>query len=392
MVSPFVISLTGGAGRNPGTTAGGVYAISTLGSVVGTLATGLWVIPRFGAVEGFKIVALAVAVPGVIGVVARYGWKGAASLLAPIAMCVIPVPVVGVGTRYVAPDGEEVIVEAAHDSAQGRIAVMRKGQYRLLLVDGIVQTGLPLDSSHLENGYCLRNHYFQGLIPYMTEDPASASALIIGLAGGLTASVLQQHGVQVDCVDLDPAIIEVARKWFRFSGDVAVADGRRYLENCEKRYDFCVVDTYSGDTFPSHMASEEAFQSSRGVLKPHGVLVVNFIGAPDGEAFACIYRTLERVFPHVRALKAEPGGDVQSLTVFASAAPIAFNGGRRAEPGDPTGVDAISETIERMTVVPVAGLGRILTDGHNPIELVRSEEALRWRQRAIEHLGEAAVF
>jgi len=391
-VSPFVIRLVGGSGRHAGMTAGSVYAIATLGSVVGTLATGLWIIPRFGAVVGFKIAALAIVAPAVVGVVVRYGCKGSVVLLLPIAVGVIATPVVGVGARHTAPDGEEVVVEAVRDSTQGRIEVMRKGQYRLLLVNGIVQTGLPLDSSHLQKGYCLRNHYFQGLIPYMTEAPASASALIIGLAGGLTASVLQQHEMQVDCVDLDPAIIEVARKWFRFSGDVVVADGRRHLGNCEKRYDFCVVDTYSGDTFPSHMASREAFQSARGVLKSNGVLVVNFIGAPGGEAFAGIYRTLEQVFPHVRALKGEPGDDVQSLTVFASAAPIAFNQGWRAESGDSSGADAISETTERMTVVPGPGRGRVLVDGHNPIDLVRSEEALRWRQRTIEHLGIDAVF
>lgn len=392
MVSPFVVRLLGGSERHFGTTAGGVFAISTLGSVAGTLAAGLWLIPRFGTAMGFKIVSLATVVPAVVGIVARYRYRGSVALLVPMAVAIVMTPAAGVGTRYIAPDGEDAIIEAVCDSAHGRITVMTKGQYRLLLVNGIVQTAIPLSLSHMEKGYCLRNHYFQGLIPYITEAPSSANALIIGLAGGLTASVLRNHGMQVDCVDLDPEIIELAREWFSFSGHAVAADGRRHLEDCAEDYDFCVIDTYSGDAFPFHMASEEALKAAQGVLKPKGVLVINFIGSPSGDAFASICRTVKEVFPNIRALRSEPGNDVQPLTVFASAIPIVFSRGWQPGPGDRTDLDSIDETIEQMTVVPDAKRGRVLVDAHNPIDMLVSEEALRWRQRIIDHIGEAAVF
>jgi spermidine synthase len=392
MVSPVVIRRLAAAGRPVGFTAGGVYALSTLGSVAGTLATGLWLIPRFGTATGFKIAALVTCIPAVAGLVVRYRYKGAAALLVPVAVVVIADPAGGAGAHYIAADGETVVVEVVRDSAQGRIAVMTKGEYRLLLVNGIIQTGVPLSHAHLDKGYCVRNGYFQGLIPFMSEDPASASVLIVGLAGGLTASMLQHQGLRVDCVDVDPAIVDVARAWFQFSGHVVIADGRRHLEDCAKRYDFCVIDTYSGDIFPQHMASREAFEAVKRVLNPKGVAVVHLIGAPSGDAFACVHRTLCDVFPHVRALKSEPGDDVQSLTIFASAAPLSF---RRAPAGDsvPTaGIDPVRAATEKMTIVPVPGRGRVLTDAHNPIDHIRAEESVRWRQRTLEHIGEAAAF
>ncbi len=391
MVSPFVIRLLGRGDGRLGLTAGGVYAVATFGSVIGTLATGLWLVPRFGTAAGFRIVALVTVVPAVAGLAVRCRLKGAVALLLPVAVVMIPPPADGVGGAYIAPDGEDVVVEAVRDSAQGRIVVLTKGRYRLLLVNGIVQTGMPLGLAHLEKGYCVRNHYFQGLIPYMREDPASADALLVGLAGGLTASVLRNHGMQVDCVDVDAAIIDVARTWFRFTSPAVVADGRQYLEGCSKNYDFCVIDTYSGDVFPPHMASREAFEAARRVLKPHGVTVIHFIGAPFGDAFACIYRTLQDVFPHVMALKAEPGDDIQSLTLFASTVPLSFRRGGQAGGVHAAGVGRISETITRLTVVPAAG-GRVLTDAHNPIDHIRAGEAVRWRQRTFEHIGDAVAF
>ena len=55
------------------------------------------------------------------------------------------------------------------------------------------------------------------------DDPAGRSALIIGLAGGMTASLLRQYEMEVDSVDLDPAVIDLARRHFGFVGPAVAA-------------------------------------------------------------------------------------------------------------------------------------------------------------------------
>jgi SAM-dependent methyltransferase len=268
--------------------------------------------------------------------------------------------------------------------------VLDKGRYRLLVVNGIIQTGIPRDLDRLGQGQMLAADYFQELLPYAVADPRGKRALVIGLAGGMTAAILRLYDIELDCVDLDPEVIAVAREHFGFRGDAVAADGRQFLEDCARRYDFCVMDTYSGDVFPFHLASREAFGAARRVLKPDGILAINYIGAPGGRAFACLYRTLEEVFPHVLAIGGEAGDRVQTITVFASDRKIEFNKGWLDAPGGFGGADRVSEAVARLTVKPARPDGFVLTDSYNPIDFLRAGEAVRWRERTAENLGAQA--
>jgi len=393
VTGPFVIRLLSEARRGVGMTAGCVYAVSTLGSVAGTLLTGLWLVPQFGTTTGFLIAAATMAGVAGVGLMLRLGVRAVCVLLLPVAVVLLPRPQTRVGQTYTAPDGERVSVLAVHESPYAHLVVLRKGRYQLLLADGIVQTGVPRDLSRLQRCDLLKDsHYFQELLPYMTDDPSEANVLVIGLAGGMTASLLRSYGMDVFSVDLDPMVIKLARKHFGFEGPAVAADGRRFLEDCPNRYDFCVIDTYSGDVCPFHLASVEAFATAKGVLKPGGVLAINFIGAPSGRAFACVYRTLQAVFTHVRALKGEPGDDVQTITVLATDTPIAFNRDWLLHTGGFTGVDPITEAIAALTVVPDLSNAFVLTDDYNPIDFLRADEALRWRQRTTDSVGRPGAF
>lgn len=390
VTGPFVIRLLCREGRGIGVRAGGVYAISTLGSVAGTLLTGLWLIPTFGTASGFRLAAVVAALTAAIGLLTALRLRGAAALLVPLALVFVPLPTSRVGQTYTAPDGDRVEIREVRDSAHGRITVLDKGSYRLLVVNGIIQTGVPRTGLTRLRG--LSDHYFQELIPYMVDDPAKASVLIVGLAGGMTAAMLRLYGMELDCVDLDPEIIAVAREQFDFTGPATAADGRQYLEACGRRYDFCVIDTYSGDVFPFHLATREAFEAARQVLKPGGVLVINYIGSPAGRGYACLDATIRAVFPQVRAIRGEPGDDVQTVTVFASEKELAFNKGWLEAMGGFSGVDPVSEAIARLTVSSAPPGGFVLTDDYNPIDMLRTDEALRWRVRTAQNIGERAIF
>jgi predicted membrane-bound spermidine synthase len=386
-ISPAVIRLLA-SGRRVGVTAGGVYAISTIGSVAGTLLTGLWLIPRFGTATGFRLTACVLAATGALGLLTRLKLKGAAALPVLLGLALLPAPAARVGETYVAPDGDRVRVVALRDSAHGRIAVLEKGAYNLLVVGGIVQTGIPRNLSRLQKADSLAVGYYQELLPYTVPAPEKTSALLVGLAGGMTASMLKLYEMKIDAVDLDPEIIDVARKHFSFTGPAVAADGRRFLEDCREKYDFCVIDTYSGDVFPFHLASKEAFVAAKDVLKEKGILCINYIGSPKGRAFACVYRTLSEVFPHLHAIRGEPGDRVQTITIFASDRKIEFNGGWWDYRGGGAGaIDPIGEAIDRLSFKPELGGAFVLTDDYNPIDFLRGDEALQWRERTRRAIG-----
>jgi len=392
MVSPFVIRLVSERGRGVGLTAGGIYALSTVGSVVGTLLAGLYLIPSLGTTMGFRIAAVTGAAVAAIGFILALRLRGAVAVVVPVALALVPGPEAPIGHTYTAPDGQPVTVKSVRDSAHGHIVVLEKGHYRLLVVNGIVQTGIFKDISHLAPAQNLKDRYFLELLPYAYDDPREAKGLLIGLAGGLIATVLRQHGCEVDSVELDPVLIETARESFWFDGPAVAADGRRFLEDCTATYDFCIVDTYAGDTFPFHLTSLEAFRACRRVLDDDGILAINFIGSPTGRAFASAYHTLGQVFSHVRAIKHQESDAVQPIVIFASAKPIEFNRGWLGELGVFDGVDPITEAIARLTVVPDTRGALLLTDDHNPIDLIRADEALRWRERTTEALGDQLWF
>jgi len=392
MVSPFIIRLLCEGGRRVGVRAGGVYAISTLGSVAGTLLTGLWLIPSFGTSTGFRVAAAAAAAVGAVGLACSLGWKGGAAAAVPLVLACLPSPDPGVGRSYTAPDGQVVEVKAVRDSAHGRIVVLDKGRYRLLVVNGIVQTGIPRDLTRLAKGQCLALGYYQELLPYTVAEPRGRRALLIGLAGGMTAAMLGLHEIEVDSVDLDPEVIEVAREHFGFRGRAVAADGRLFLEKCSERYDFCIIDTYSGDVFPFHLATREGFAAAKRVLRPDGVLAINCIGAPSGRAFASIVATLEAVFAHVLAIQNEAGDDVQTITVFASDREVRFNKGWLDDAGGGSGPDPVSQAIQRFSVRPQRAGALVLTDDYCPLESLRGGEALRWRARTARNIGQPGAF
>jgi MFS family permease len=412
MTSPFVIKLITARGRPVGRTAGSVYAISTVGSVAGTLLAAFLLIPAWGTAVGFRTCAVAAGALAAVGLVSAVGLRAAPVVILPFALGLVPAPPSKLGLTYV-HDGQKVVVRDVRESLYGRIVVLDKGDvrhgHRLLVVNGIVQTGMArryLDlregervSDRVEKLELLRLPYFQELLPFLVDEPAGTQALLIGLAGGQTAALLERYGISVDAVDLDPEMIEVARRWFHFDGPARVADGRRFLEDrahWDTRYDFCVIDTYSGDAFPFYMASVEGFRAARAVLRPGGVLAVNFIGSPGGRPFACVYRTLGEVFGHVRALNGEPGEDVQTITLFASHRPLRFEKHKfrwmnlLAGSEDFTGRDPISALIRSLEVTPEKGAGSVLTDAHNPVDFLRAQEAVRWRERTVENIGPGA--
>jgi len=362
---PFIIRLLA-QGHGIGRTAGAVYAISTLGSVAGTLLTGLWLIPSFGVAWGFRFAACALAAVAVVGLVLSRPRLGAAGALLAAGVTFMPMPGPAIGAAYIAPDGDQVTVLDVQESAYGHLVVLRKGTYHLLVADGIVQSGVPRTIAQMPKAAALAQRYFQELLPYTVEDAAGRSVLIIGLAGGMTATLLRQYEMEIEAVDLDPAVIALARRHFGFVGQAVAADGRRFLQACTQRYDFCVIDTYAGDVFPFHLSTVEAFRAARSVLNPEGILTVNFIGSPAGQAFACVCRTLGAVFPHLLAIRGEDGNDVQTITIFAASRPVEFNHGWLRWLGAFRGVDPIADTIRRLRVDPLPAGGFVLTDELQP--------------------------
>jgi spermidine synthase len=105
--------------------------------------------------------------------------------------------------------------------------------------------------------------------------------LMIGLGGGLVTRVMAHHypDCTFDNVELDPAVVEAAQRFFYFTPGqrmrVHVRDGRIFLRQSRDRYDIIILDAYRGGYIPFHLKTREFLELVRNHLAPGGVVISN---------------------------------------------------------------------------------------------------------------------
>ncbi|MDX8410638.1 MAG: fused MFS/spermidine synthase [Mariprofundaceae bacterium] len=297
-VSPYIIRLATREMQNIGRTVGGFYAISTVGSVVGTALTGFVLIANFGVdqiffISGMLLIALAV----IYFLLFKRQWAVAALLFAPFFLGE-PGPV---GTSYM-PDGTKVVEVYGKDSNYGRIKVVdySSGQERIreLTIDGLVQGGIDARNSMSIYSY-----------PYMLEylptalNPGGRECLVIGLGAGLIPRWYEAQGINTDIVDIDPEIIDIASDYMGFHAKrpVIIEDARYYLNSTSKTYDYIILDVFNGDITPGHVLSLEAFELMRQRMSDKGILAINLVGSlkEHTRMTSSVVKTLESIFTTV---------------------------------------------------------------------------------------------
>ncbi|MGA8179423.1 MAG: fused MFS/spermidine synthase, partial [Desulfobacterales bacterium] len=150
------------------------------------------------------------------------------------------------------------------------------------------------------------NYYYDyySLLPFIFEGTPK-KALIIGLGGGIIANQLRYFHPEiiVDGVEIDPKVIQVARKYFalRSDADVFNQDGRIFVTLSKKKYDIVIIDAYTRQVYiPFHLTTVEFFTKLKDRLSEQGIVAMN-VSAPreDSPLLQSIMNTLRLVFGHV---------------------------------------------------------------------------------------------
>jgi spermidine synthase len=167
----------------------------------------------------------------------------------------------------------------------------------------------------------------------MLYRPSTESMLFLGLGGGSAPKRMWRDfpGLQVDVVELDPVVVDVARRYFAVPDDprlrIENEDGRLFLAKTDRRWDVIAIDVFYEDGIPFHMSTFEFLELVRERLEPGGVVLMNVIGSTGGsgsELFRALYRTYRAVFPTVVVHPdVAPGAGLQNLMVVATEQPAA---------------------------------------------------------------------
>ena len=318
MVSPYAIKLRASSLEEIGRSAGNLYAVSTVASVVAALLTGFFLIPSFGVYRltlAVGILLIATALPGFFG-----KRMPAAKLILPIVILAAGAGLIR-GSHENEPDPERGLVFKGQ-SQYAEIRVVDYESSRYLLIDGGIHTAVDTSA------------FTETLIPYVNVVDIARNffktpgrLLLVGLGGGSIAKHYERAGWAVDAVEIDPLVVTVAHEYFGLDSTdarVFLMDGRRFLIASRDTYDVVVMDAFGSSSIPFHLVTKEVFGLIASRLKPEGVLVINVqaIGWDD-RIVRSLAATLKTQFPHVRALPTmEPPNKFGNVLLFAARRPL----------------------------------------------------------------------
>ena len=336
-MNPLLVAilLARGGGRPGDAGAGRVFFVSTLGSVAGVLATGFGLIHYLTNFSATLAVALLLALlslaaaarpPAPLAGRIPLGLAGAAATL--VAGLMLWQADAYTARMWPAAYGGRIWqMEASFRSLFGTVKILRSepddaGRFaRIYFQDGLVQNTVGSDGrSQSFYTYALEALAF-------AYRPRIGSALVLGLGAGIVPMRLAGRGVDIEAVEIDPASLAAATRYFGFDPArvrVHLADARTQLKRCGRRYDLIVVDLFHGDGTPDYLVTRDFFADLKRCLEADGIAVFNtFADLQHPAAYAHLLTTLREELPHMVLYRPDvPGqGQINSFIV-ASALPL----------------------------------------------------------------------
>ena len=159
------------------------------------------------------------------------------------------------------------------------------------------------------------------------------SVLVLGLGGGVIPREMHYYfpSAEIDVVEIDPKIQEIAGKYFGFIEDdklkVHIDDGRVFIKKqlrkgITKKYDIVILDAFNGDYIPFHLMTKEFLEEVKEVLSDDGVVVANVFS--NNRLFDAELKTFLTVFGRcqvfygagsINAMLVSPGSEGRILSI-----------------------------------------------------------------------------
>lgn len=322
-VSPYAVRLKLHTIKETGRTMGNLYAISTLGSILGTFFTGYFLI------SNFKISKILVGICVVLVISSFLLFKDTKKNVNKLFLLILIVVMVTFGLSW-KPRGLGIYDVS---SFYNRIIVQNKvindkpalilNTSRVNLDDGY-EGGMYLGSDDLAIEY---TKYYR-LAFYF--NPKIEDALMIG--GGpysYPKDFLKRHpNSYLDVVEQDPKITQVAKDFFGLKENdhlnIYTQEGRRFMDRNNKNYDAVLLDIFNSDSsVPFQTSTREFLEKVSSSLNDNGVVVSNVASSllgDKGKFFRAEYRTFKEVFPKVYVFLVSKPNDyyaVQNIMIVA---------------------------------------------------------------------------
>lgn len=173
--------------------------------------------------------------------------------------------------------------------------------YLLLTEPGQPFPDVAQSRLNINHPFFLVNRHEQAMLLGLLWQNQPRKVCVVGLGGGRIPLVLHHYlpEVMIDCLELDPVVIEVAAQFFGLQADerlsISLAEGRSYLAGTEVRYDLIFVDAFEAPgATPYPLTTQEFYELCCSRLTPSGVVVANFLY--NDPLYLARLKTMQAVF------------------------------------------------------------------------------------------------
>ena len=325
MTLPLVSRVATSEAAHTGRSVGMVFAVNTLGTVLGAGLTGLWLLPVLGLAGTF---ALGVSLNALIGLAillaGRWRQSKALALGVPAGVALVALAAaahfgalwpgafsMGLFRQQIVPSSwsefrrsaQQLVTHFHRDGAGATVGVysVPGGEHRFLKVNGKTDASTGAD---------MNTQILCGHLPMLLR-PASSNVLVIGLGSGITVGAVTRHSglARVDAVEISPEVVASARFFAEANHRaldhpkvrVYVEDAKAFLLLSERQYD--VIISEPSNPWMAGVAgvfSHEFYENCRARMAPDGLMLqwIHRYEFSDA-AMDMVLGTFGRTFPHL---------------------------------------------------------------------------------------------
>jgi predicted membrane-bound spermidine synthase len=274
MLSPFAVRIVSDDINQVGNSAGSLYSLSTVGSVVGIYVSTFITVPYLGVSNTFNLMGFIVIALSLIGLGFKPNLKNIGISL------VTSLGVLGLSLYSLTVQGQDTLF--SKDGLYQKVEIKKFENLKLLSfnegkgVQSAYDPESPIVNLGLQDTEKLKwytNYYM--FLPALSQfkDKPKLDVLVLGYAGGGAGQTLRYAGqkinkqIVVEGVEIDPLVVEVSQKYLGINDTdrkINIEDARSFVNNASKtnkQYDIIILDTYSSRlSIPSHLLTTEFLQ------------------------------------------------------------------------------------------------------------------------------------
>ena len=261
-----------------GLTVGTVMAVSTLGSIAGTLLASFVLVPSWGTDRTLMLVEATTLLIAGVGLWSQRGGAvrvaGVAALVLAVARPFLPQapympaerpPLGALAFSQESLYGPVALYAVDHPELGKQVSFMSSRTYVHSMVYPANPAGDVFTSEHVAPGIAI------GAKEYLVLGAA--------LGGAIAATLEADPQAHVVAVEIDPLVAKLALEQMPAlrtpNVEWVVEDARAFLRDDGRKFDVVLVDVLADQQIPGHCATWQFFDLVRAHLKPQGLLSVN---------------------------------------------------------------------------------------------------------------------